>query len=88
MSEVEHLKWCGPAVYSGMLCICHLNMMARAVVNADQGTPGIYHHGATLVGWLGQVWTRHPGLTEVLDQQGCPDFVPIHTIKVESEHKL
>lgn len=63
-------------------------MIAGAIVNADHGVPGIYHYGATLMGWLGPVWARHQGLIEVLDQLGCPDFAPIHTFKVESEHKL
>ena len=58
--------------------------MVIAVVSADQGFPGIHCTVAALVGRLGMVWARGPGLTEAIGQLRCLDHAPIHVIKVES----
>lgn len=40
------------------------------------------HHRAVLVGQLGMVWVRGPGLTEVVGWLGCLDPAPIYAVKV------
>lgn len=78
----SHLKpmSCGPAVFQGALHECDFDTMAGGVVGAYQECPSVWHIGATLVGWLGLMWTRGPGLTGALYQLGCLDPAPSHTI--------
>lgn len=64
------LKWCGPSMFQGALCLCHLDVMAGAVGSNDQVYPGVYCPVSTLVGQLGLVWARGLGFTEVADQLG------------------
>ena len=50
------------------LHLCHLGTKAGAIVSADQWCHGVYYPVAALVGWLGLVWARDPGLTEPVGQ--------------------
>ena len=41
-----------------------------------------------LVEWLELVWARDPWLNEEIGFLGCPDPVPVCTVKVDTECKL
>ena len=56
------MKWFGLGLF-----LCHLGKVAKAVVSADQGCPGVCHSEAILVGWLGLVWARDLEITGVID---------------------
>lgn len=58
---------CRPRVFWDSLQLCHLGVMAAAVVSADRGCPRVLCAGATLVGQLGLFWTQGPGITEAVD---------------------
>lgn len=66
-----------------MFCLCHLDKTAGAVVWAGQACPGMHCTVATLMGWLGLVWARDSGLTEVLGQLECLDHAPVCAVRVE-----
>lgn len=70
-------------IVQGALCLCHFGKMALAVVSADQKYPSIHCTMAALIGCLGMMWARSPGLTEAVGQLGCLDCGPIHIIKVK-----
>ena len=61
------MKWFGLGLFRGALFLCHLGKVAKAVVSADQGCPGVCHSEAILVGWLGLVWARDLEITGVID---------------------
>lgn len=44
--------------------------------------PGGHHTGAASVGWLGLVWAKDLGLTEVVGQLVHPDPASVCAIKV------
>lgn len=44
---------------------------------------GMHPTGATLMGWLGLVWARGSGLTEVLGHLECLDLAPVYAVRVE-----
>lgn len=86
---MSHLKskWYGPGMFQSALLLCHLDMLAGAVMSAHQGCLSVCCSEATLVRWLVLVWARDLELNEAVSQLVCPDSALIHTVKVEGNHK-
>ena len=47
VSHLE-LKWCGPGVLQGSLCLYHFSEMAESIMSADQEGPGVHCARAVL----------------------------------------
>ena len=77
----------GLGVFWGALCLFFLDMMAGAIVSADQGCSGVCYNGATLVGWLGLSWPRGLGFTGVVGWLWHLDPILIYQIKLKMECK-
>lgn len=84
----SHLKptLCGPTVFWGDLCPCHLDTKAGAIVSTTQRCPCVYCFVATLMKWWRLVWARHLGVT--VGGLICPpDAVPVWVFKMEEDRE-
>ena len=72
----------------GTLYLCHLDVKARPVVNANQGYPSMHWPVVTLVGQLGLMWARGSEYAEVAGWLGCPGCALVCALKVEGEYIL
>ena len=66
-------RWYGPGVFWGTLLLCSLGTKAGVIVSTNQERPSVHCPVATLVGFLGLMWSMDPGLTEIACQLVCPD---------------
>lgn len=65
------------------MCWYVLDKTAVPIVRAGQACPGMHRSGVALMGWLGLVWARDSGLTEVVGQIECLDLAPVCAVGVE-----
>lgn len=78
------LKW----YQFGVLCTCiTLAQRLGTVVSTNWGSPRVHYSVANLVGWLGLVRARGPGLTEVVGHLWSLNPVLVCTFKGERERR-